>query len=154
MVIMPPERFALFVCGARSAWPCVKLTSIHGLNLNPTRPPLTWSPSHIEKRETNLFLWKPHTGTSGFETGTHCATAPSLFHSFSAGSVFIRQNVTSEDVRFWRLKTVPALHGVILVYYVGAYSVNSQAIFVKFRKQYYHLATTLNIWHDMTFYPI
>ena len=28
---------------------------------------------------------------------------------FSAGTVFIRQNMTSADVRFWRIKTVPAL---------------------------------------------
>ena len=28
---------------------------------------------------------------------------------FSAGTVFIRQNLTSADVRFWRIKTVSAL---------------------------------------------
>ena len=28
---------------------------------------------------------------------------------FSAGTVFIRQNLTSVDVRLWRVKTVPAL---------------------------------------------
>ena len=28
---------------------------------------------------------------------------------FSAGTVFRRQNLTSVDVRFWRLKTIPAL---------------------------------------------
>ena len=43
------------------------LTSI----LNSTRPPLTWSPSQIEKRETMLFLWKPHTQTAGFAPVTH-----------------------------------------------------------------------------------
>ena len=32
-----------------------------------------------------------------------------MFHSFSAGTVFIRQDLTSSDVRFWRIKTVPAL---------------------------------------------
>ena len=31
------------------------------------------------------------------------------FNSFGAGTVFIRQNMTSTDVRFWRIKTVPAL---------------------------------------------
>ena len=30
---------------------------------------------------------------------------------FSAGTVFIRQNLTSADVRFWRIKTIPALKG-------------------------------------------
>ena len=30
-------------------------------------------------------------------------------NSFSAGTVFRRNNLTSTDVRFWRLKTVPAL---------------------------------------------
>ena len=34
------------------------------------------------------------------------------FNSFSAGTVLRRQNLTSEDVRFSRLKTVPALKGL------------------------------------------
>ena len=33
----------------------------------------------------------------------------SFFYFFRAGIVFIRQNLTSTDVRFWRIKTVPAL---------------------------------------------
>ena len=33
------------------------------------------------------------------------------FNSFGAGIVFIRQNLTSTDVRFWPIKTVPALKG-------------------------------------------
>ena len=36
------------------------------------------------------------------------------FHSFSAGSVFIRQHLTSTDVRCWRKKTVPSLKGLII----------------------------------------
>ena len=35
------------------------------------------------------------------------------FISFSAGTVLIRQNLTSTDVRFWRINTVPALQGLI-----------------------------------------
>ena len=35
------------------------------------------------------------------------------FNSFGAGTVFIRQNLTSTNVRFWRIKTVPALKGFI-----------------------------------------
>ena len=35
-----------------------------------------------------------------------------LFNSFSIGTVFRRQNLTSIDVRFWRLKTFPALKWV------------------------------------------
>ena len=31
------------------------------------------------------------------------------FNPFRAGTVFSRRNPTSVDVRFWRLKTVPAL---------------------------------------------
>ena len=31
---------------------------------------------------------------------------------FSAGTVFIRQNLTFSDVRFWHIKTVPALKGL------------------------------------------
>ena len=34
------------------------------------------------------------------------------FYSLSAETVFRRQNLTSLDVRFWRLKTVPALKGL------------------------------------------
>ena len=34
------------------------------------------------------------------------------FHFFSAETVFIRQNLTSTDVRFWHIKTVPALKGL------------------------------------------
>ena len=30
-------------------------------------------------------------------------------NSFSAGTVFRRQNLTSTDVRFWRIKTIPVL---------------------------------------------
>ena len=29
------------------------------------------------------------------------------FNPFSAGTVSIRQNLTSADVKFWRIKTVP-----------------------------------------------
>ena len=36
-----------------------------------------------------------------------------MSNSFSAWTVFRRQNLTSADVRFWRLKTVPALKGLI-----------------------------------------
>ena len=36
-----------------------------------------------------------------------------FFNSFSAGTVLIRQNLTSTDVRFWRLNTVPSLKGLI-----------------------------------------
>ena len=37
-----------------------------------------------------------------------------LINSFSAGTVFRRHNLTSSDVRLWRLKTVPALIGLIV----------------------------------------
>ena len=36
------------------------------------------------------------------------------FNFFSARIVFILQNLTSADVRFWRIKTVPVLKGLIL----------------------------------------
>ena len=35
-----------------------------------------------------------------------------FYNSFSAGIVFIRQILTSTDVRIWRIKTVPALKGL------------------------------------------
>ena len=42
-----------------------------GLNPNSTRLPSTWSPSHMEKGETGIFLWKPHTGSVGLEPRMH-----------------------------------------------------------------------------------
>ena len=36
------------------------------------------------------------------------------FNPFSAGTVFIRQNLTSTDVRFWCIKTVSVLKGLIV----------------------------------------
>ena len=35
------------------------------------------------------------------------------FYFYSAGIDFSRQNLTSTDVRFWRLKSIPALKGLI-----------------------------------------
>ena len=49
------------------------------------------------------FIWIPMLWVFGHYTH---------FNSFSAGIVFIRQNLTSTDVRFWRIKTVPALEGL------------------------------------------
>ena len=46
------DHWYFSVWGERSAVPCAKLTSIHWPQPNPTRPPSTWSPSHIEKGET------------------------------------------------------------------------------------------------------
>ena len=43
------------------------------------------------------------------------------FFCFSAGIVFIRQNLTSSDVRFWRINTVPALKG-LNIYTITCYS--------------------------------
>ena len=39
---------------------------------------------------------------------------PLKFVCFSAETVFIRQNLTSVDVRLWRIKTVPALRGLLI----------------------------------------
>ena len=36
-----------------------------------------------------------------------------IFYSFSVGIDFRRQNLTPIDVRFWRLKTVPAPKGLM-----------------------------------------
>ena len=60
-----------YIWGESSAGPARNKRRYTGLNLNLTQPPLTWSPSHVEKAETILFLWRPHTGTAGFEAGTH-----------------------------------------------------------------------------------
>ena len=42
-----------------------------GSNPNSTSPPLKRSPSHTEKGETRIFLWKIQAGSEGFEPWTH-----------------------------------------------------------------------------------
>ena len=37
------------------------------------------------------------------------------FYPYSAGIDFRRQNLTSADVRFWRLMSIPALEGLITI---------------------------------------
>ena len=67
-------EMSLYIVRVRSAQrlaPSARLTSIHWSQSQLDEAPLTWSPSHIEKGETMLFLWKPHTGTAGLEPGTH-----------------------------------------------------------------------------------
>ena len=39
-----------------------------------------------------------------------------ISNSSSAGTIFRRQNLTSTDVRFWRLKSVRTLKGLICVF--------------------------------------
>ena len=52
-----------------------------------------------------LFIWIPMLWVYGHYK---------YFNSVSVGNVFIRQNLTSTDVRFWRLKTVPVMKGLML----------------------------------------
>ena len=52
-----------------------------------------------------LFIWIPMLWVYGHYK---------YFNSFSAGTIFIRQNLTSTDVWFWRIKTIPALTGLNL----------------------------------------
>ena len=51
------------------------------------------------------------------------------FNSSSPGTVFIRQNLTSTDIRFWRIKTVPALKGLI----IQQMTMKNNLLFVCFR---------------------
>ena len=51
------------------------------------------------------FIWIPMSWVYGRQK---------YVHAFSTGTVFIRQNLTSTDVKFWRIKTVPALKGLKL----------------------------------------
>ena len=46
------------------------------------------------------FIWIPMLWVYGQQK---------YFHSYSAGIDFSRQNLTSTDVRFWRLESIPAL---------------------------------------------
>ena len=45
---------------------------------------------------------------------------------FSAGTVIRRQNLTSVDVRFWRLKTVPALKELKKSYWPWTHNIGIQ----------------------------
>ena len=79
----------------------------------------------MKKGETMLLLWKAHTGTASSNpgrmhdwwgmSGAPAITPHSLLFiwSFRAGTIFIRLNITSLYVRFWRTKTVPALKGLV-----------------------------------------
>ena len=55
--------------GAHSAWPCTCKIKVD--TLVSTFPPLTWSPSHFDKGDTRIILWKARAGSAGFEPGTH-----------------------------------------------------------------------------------
>ena len=46
------------------------------------------------------FIWIPMLWVYGYYT---------YFYSYSAGIDFSCQNMASRDVRFWRLKSIPAL---------------------------------------------
>ena len=73
------------------------------------RTPTSW----IRIRKYCSFLWCSPTGSARRINGdkstvlTLSVRGSSLY--VSAGIVFIRQNLTSVDVRFWRIKTIPAL---------------------------------------------
>ena len=62
--------------------------------------------SRIMYNNINIYYLKLHSANELFVERTHNL---SLFYSYSAGVVFIRQNLISIDIRFWRLKSVPAL---------------------------------------------
>ena len=47
--------------------------------------------------------------SKGFFSGWNHHKCLKMYYSFSAGTVFKRQNLISTDVWFWRIKTVPAL---------------------------------------------
>ena len=55
----------------------------------------------------NINCLRTRTGQTHPLTAKACRNA--RFNPFSAGTVFRRQNLTSVDVRFWRLKTIHAL---------------------------------------------
>ena len=42
-------------------------------------------------------------------------------YSYSTGIDFSRQNLTSTDVRFWRLKSIPALQGLKNICYISVF---------------------------------
>ena len=50
------------------------------------------------------------------------------FNFLSPETVFIRQNLTSEDVRFWRINTVPGLKGLFVGLFVFQYNWNVRLI--------------------------
>ena len=82
---------------------CSLIHPYTGLNLNPIRPPLTGSPrNNALKTHGNSGLLNRDACMAGeaVRRSSHCSTSPSLINPSSAGSVYIRQNLTSKDVRF------------------------------------------------------
>ena len=63
---------------------------------------LFWWSSHQAQQVLHNFAAKLRVPKGAFRWGI-------WFNPFSAGTVFRRQNLTSVDVRFWRLKTIHAL---------------------------------------------
>ena len=86
-----------------------------------------------------------------------CSLVYKSFNSFSAGIVFIHQNLTSTDVKFWRIKTIPALKGLIAGndsnHYaavqsqkvVSAYFIGKQILPFGFAKQYRKMQTLWSV---------
>ena len=63
----------------RSAWrvhdPVWNQRRYTGLNINSARPPLTWSSSHIERKETMKFIWKIQAGSTWLKPGSSASLA-------------------------------------------------------------------------------
>ena len=62
-----------------------------------------------------------------FEYLCYGSTAIRNMFTLTARMDFSRQNLTSTDVRFWRLKSIPALCGLNINYYYYYYLFNLQA---------------------------
>ena len=82
------------------------------------------------------------------------------FYSYSAGIDFSRQNLTSTDVRFWLLKSIPALYkvkslhlntyvmglGSLLIFYSVFYLVRGSILDVKFWREKSNPALKGELW--------
>ena len=106
-VVMRFDRRSRSCVGRRHLLICLVLALIC-LVLQPcTRPWPCWLQRSLV---TNSFNCS-HRVEMEISVSISCKVrAPSyIVYSFIAGTVFIRQNLTSLDVRFWRIKMVPAM---------------------------------------------
>ena len=72
-----------------------------------------------------------------------------VWHTFSVWTVFIRHSLTSIDVRFWRLKTVPELKELNKIsWYTG---ILSRVISAIHPKPLCHILIYLNIYQNLLF---
>ena len=116
---------------------------VTGLKLNSMRPPLKWSPGHIQKGEAMIFIWKTQVRSAGFE--------PRMLRSTNAQSLDLQ-------IKFGRFSWTLFLFLCNPVHRLRHWA-NSETIFDEFVVYAWHLVclslagcvshlSSDHVWHD------